>query len=102
MAAAVAVKNGLDVECGSSFMSIPEAVKSGLLDEKDLDRNLLRVLTERFRTFVASQPIPQIVSVGYMITFPCSSKSQHLLISISKSLIATTFFPATKIIVSKI
>ena len=45
----VAVKNGLDVECGSSFMSIPEAVKSGLLDEKDLDRNLLRVLTERFR-----------------------------------------------------
>ena len=49
MAAAVAVKNGLDVECGSSFMSIPEAVKSGLLDEKDLDRNLLRVLTERFR-----------------------------------------------------
>lgn len=49
IASAVAVRNGLDVECGSSFANIPEAVKSGLLDEKDLDRNLLRVLTERFR-----------------------------------------------------
>jgi beta-glucosidase len=49
MAAAVAVKNGLDVECGTSFARIPEAVQEGLLDEKDLDRNLLRVLTERFR-----------------------------------------------------
>jgi len=49
MAAAVAVRNGLDVECGSSFANIPEAVKAGLLDEKDLDRNLLRVLTERYR-----------------------------------------------------
>lgn len=49
IASAVAVRNGLDVECGSSFANIPEAVKAGLLDEKDLDRNLLRVLTERFR-----------------------------------------------------
>lgn len=48
-AAAVAVSNGLDVECGSSFAKIPDAVREGLLDEKDLDRNLMRVLTERFR-----------------------------------------------------
>ena len=48
-AAALAVKNGLDVECGSSFLAIPEAVEKGLLDVKDLDRNVLRILTERFR-----------------------------------------------------
>ena len=48
-AAAMAVKNGLDVECGSTFMKIPEAVESGLLDEADLDMNLLRILTQRFK-----------------------------------------------------
>ena len=48
-AAAMAVKNGLDVECGSTFMKIPEAVESGLLDEADLDRNVLRILTQRFK-----------------------------------------------------
>ena len=48
-AAAMAVKNGLDVECGSTFQKIPEAVESGLLDEADLDRNLLRILTQRFK-----------------------------------------------------
>ena len=48
-AAAAAVSNGLDVECGSSFVNIPTAVERGLLDVKDLDRNLMRILTERFR-----------------------------------------------------
>ena len=48
-AAAAAVENGVDVECGSSYRSIPEAVASGLLKEEYLDRNLLRALTERFR-----------------------------------------------------
>ena len=48
-AAAMAVKNGLDVECGSTFRKIPEAVESGLLDEADLDRNLFRILTQRFK-----------------------------------------------------
>ena len=48
-AAAAAVSNGLDVECGSSFVNIPTAVERGLLSEKDLDRNLMRILTERFR-----------------------------------------------------
>ena len=48
-AAALAVANGLDVECGSTFSKIPAAIEQGLLKEEDLDRNLLRVLTERFR-----------------------------------------------------
>ena len=48
-AAALAVKNGLDVECGQTYVKIPEAVESGLLKEEDVDKILLRVLTERFR-----------------------------------------------------
>ncbi len=48
-AAAVAVKNGLDVECGMSFTALQEAIENGLLAEEDLDKTLLRVLTERFR-----------------------------------------------------
>ena len=48
-AAAAAVANGVDVECGSTYVAIPEAVRTGLLDEADLDRNLTRVLAERFR-----------------------------------------------------
>ena len=48
-AAAAAANAGVEVECGSSYRSLPEAVRSGLLKEEVLDRNLLHVLTERFR-----------------------------------------------------
>ena len=49
LAAALAVKTGVDVECGNTYVNIPEAVQMGVLDEAYLDRNLLRVLTHRFR-----------------------------------------------------
>lgn len=49
LAAATAVRNGLDIECGSTYLSIPKAVAMGLLTEEEVDRNLLRILTERFR-----------------------------------------------------
>ena len=49
LAAALAVKTGVDVECGNTYVNIPEAVQMGVLDEAYLDRNLLRVLTQRFR-----------------------------------------------------
>ena len=49
LAAALAVKTGVDVECGNTYVNIPEAVQMGVLDEEYLDRNLLRVLTQRFR-----------------------------------------------------
>ena len=48
-AAAAAVKAGVDTECGDVYRFIPEAVERGLLDEKDLDRNLVRLFTARFR-----------------------------------------------------
>ena len=48
-AVAAAVKAGTDTECGSSYVHIPEAVAQGLLDEADVDRSLIRLMTARFR-----------------------------------------------------
>ena len=48
-AAALAVKYGVDVECGHAYQAIPEAIKAGLLTEADLDRNLKRVIIARIR-----------------------------------------------------
>ena len=48
-AAAIAVKAGVDMECGNAYRGIPEAVRRGLLSEADVDRNLTRVLAARFR-----------------------------------------------------
>ncbi|MBQ6761395.1 MAG: glycoside hydrolase family 3 C-terminal domain-containing protein [Bacteroidales bacterium] len=48
-AAAAAVHAGVDTECGQAYRHIPEAVERGLLDEKDLDRNLIRLFAARFR-----------------------------------------------------
>ena len=48
-AVAEAVHAGTDTNCGSSYRSIPEAVKAGLLDEADVDRCLVRLLAARIR-----------------------------------------------------
>jgi len=48
-AAAFAVRSGVDTECGGTYRSIPEAVSRGLLDEKFVDRNLRRLLIDRYR-----------------------------------------------------
>ena len=48
-AAAAAVHNGTDLNCGDTYRFIPEAVRQGLLDEKDVDRSLERLLASRIR-----------------------------------------------------
>ena len=48
-AAAVAVKAGMDTECGESFAYLPEAASRGLITEEEIDVNLRRLLLERFR-----------------------------------------------------
>ena len=48
-AAALAIHSGVDTECGGTYRHIPEAVERGLLDEKDLDRNLIRLFAARYR-----------------------------------------------------
>ena len=47
-ASAQAVLAGTDVECGSEYKNLPEAVRRGDIKEADLDRSLRRLLTARF------------------------------------------------------
>ncbi len=48
-AAALAVLRGTDLECGDTYKALPEAVKRGLLTEKDLDVSVARLMTARFK-----------------------------------------------------
>lgn len=47
-ATALGVSSGTDVECGNVYAHIPEAVRKGLLSEKDVDNSVLRLLEARF------------------------------------------------------
>ena len=48
-AAAMAVKTGTDLECGNTYKALPEALKRGLITEKDLDVCVGRLLTARMK-----------------------------------------------------
>lgn len=48
-AAAMAVKAGLNLECGSEFVALKNAISRGLLNESDIDRALIQLFKTRFR-----------------------------------------------------
>ncbi len=48
-AAAIAVKNGTDLNCGTAYSELGEAVKRGIIDEKDIDVAVKRLFTARFK-----------------------------------------------------
>ncbi|TRZ42500.1 glycoside hydrolase family 3 C-terminal domain-containing protein [Robertkochia solimangrovi] len=48
-AAALAVKSGVSLNCGSSYPNLPEAVAKGYLTEKEIDEQLAILLRTRFR-----------------------------------------------------
>jgi beta-glucosidase len=54
--AAMAVKNGCDLECGRVFPVLVEAVKQGLIREEEIDRALGRLFTARFRLGMFDPP----------------------------------------------
>lgn len=47
-ASARAVIAGTDVECGSNFKNLPDAVKAGKITEKQIDESVVKLLTARF------------------------------------------------------
>ncbi|MEY2935976.1 MAG: hypothetical protein RL033_6725 [Pseudomonadota bacterium] len=55
-ASALALRAGTDLECGSSFRSLPKALARGLLTEDVLDQALVRVFTARFRLGLFDPP----------------------------------------------
>jgi beta-glucosidase len=48
-ASALAVKEGLDLECGSSYKALKEALERKLIDEAAIDINVKRLFTARFK-----------------------------------------------------
>lgn len=55
-AAALAVRAGCDLECGSVYGALPEAVARGLLAEEDINRSLRRLFAARFRLGMFDPP----------------------------------------------
>jgi beta-glucosidase len=48
-ASAIAVKSGLNVECGKTFEALKDAVEQGLLTEADIDKALLPLMMTRLK-----------------------------------------------------
>jgi len=55
-AAALAVKAGCDLNCGSTYPSLRESVAQGLIDEATIDRSVRRLFTARFRLGMFDPP----------------------------------------------
>jgi len=55
-AAALAVRNGCDLNCGSTYSALQTAVEQGLLEEADLDRALVRLFHARMRLGLFDPP----------------------------------------------
>lgn len=55
-AAALAIKSGLNLECGSSFDSLKEALDKGLLSEEDIDKALLPLIITRLKLGLIRSP----------------------------------------------
>jgi len=47
--AAMAVKNGCELNCGGVFVSLIQSVEEGLITEAEIDKALMRLFTARFR-----------------------------------------------------
>ena len=55
-AAALAVKSGCDLNCGSTYPALREAVEQGLISEEDIDLAVTRLFTARFRLGMFDPP----------------------------------------------
>ncbi|MDP4223239.1 MAG: glycoside hydrolase family 3 C-terminal domain-containing protein [Bacteroidota bacterium] len=55
-AAALAVKSGTDLECGSVYRNLKESLAKGLVSEKDIDSALKRLFIARFRLGMFDPP----------------------------------------------
>lgn len=55
-AAALAVKHGTDLNCGTTYAALVKAVHEGLVDEQTIDTALTRLMTARFRLGMFDPP----------------------------------------------
>ena len=59
-ASADAVLSGTDVECGTSYKSLSDAIEKGLISEADIDVSVRRILKSRFELgmFAPAEKLP--------------------------------------------
>ncbi len=82
-ASAISVKAGTDLECGSSYPALLEAVQKGLIKEEELDVSLRRLLEARFKLGMFDPP--EMVSYSKIpITVLDSKKNQQLAIQAAR------------------
>ncbi len=55
-AAALAVKNGTELECGQEYATLPAAVRQGLISEAEIDDAVTRLFTARMRLGMFDPP----------------------------------------------
>lgn len=55
-AAALAVRNGTELECGQEYATLPEAVRQGLISEAEIDDAVTRLFTARMRLGMFDPP----------------------------------------------
>lgn len=73
-ASALAVKTGLDLECGSSYKSLKEALDRKLLTEADIDITLKRLFTARFKLGMFD---PEAIVPYAQIPFSVNNSDAH-------------------------
>jgi beta-glucosidase len=55
-AAALALQRGVDLNCGNTYLALPDAVKQGLISEKEIDSALFLLLRTRFKLGLFDPP----------------------------------------------
>ena len=55
-ASARAIQNGMDLNSGTTYQALPQAVKRGLCTEADIDQALNRCMVARFRLGLFDPP----------------------------------------------
>ena len=73
-AAALAVNNGCDLNCGSTYPYLLQAVEQGLISEETIDRAVARLLTARFKLGMFDPP--QCVPFA-QITYDVVNSQEH-------------------------
>ncbi len=74
-AAAVAVLNGTDLNCGVSFSKLTDAVKRGIIVEKDIDVSVKRLFMARFKLGMFDSDVPY-ANIPFSVN--CSKENDEL------------------------
>jgi beta-glucosidase len=73
-ASAAAVKGGTDLNCGNSYPHLTKAVENGLIEEKDIDVAVRRLITARFKLGMFD---PEEVVPYAQIPFSVNTSDEH-------------------------